>query len=116
MERERDIEGYMRLKLKQQGALFLKWVSPGNNGVPDRIAIFPSGEIWFVELKADGGALTKLQKHWGRVLLAHRCNTIIITGMEQAKAWLENHEKSTFKAWEEAEHAVQSAQLSTESD
>ena len=109
MERERDIEGYMRLKLKQQGALFLKWISPGNNG-------FPSGEIWFVELKADGGAPTKLQKHWGQVLLAHRCNTIIITGVEQAKAWLENHEKSTFKAWEEAEHAVHTAQLSTESD
>ena len=32
----------------------LKFVSPGQNGVPDRIVLVPYGRIYFVETKAPG--------------------------------------------------------------
>lgn len=31
---ERDIEKWMREKIEQLGGVFMKWVSPGNSGVP----------------------------------------------------------------------------------
>jgi len=46
----------------------LKFVSPGFNGVPDRIVLVPMGRIFFVETKAPGKNLRKLQK-WVRGLI-----------------------------------------------
>lgn len=41
----------------------LKFVSPGQNGVPDRIVLVPYGRIYFVETKAPGKKLRKLQEY-----------------------------------------------------
>ena len=45
----------------------LKFISPGLSGVPDRIVLLPGGRIYFVELKAPGREMRKLQrlKRWG---------------------------------------------------
>jgi len=59
--RERDIEAYLRDRVREAGGWAPKWTSPGNAGVPDRIVILPPGRIVFVELKAPGGRPTKLQ-------------------------------------------------------
>ncbi len=59
--RERDIERILVDEVRKAGGKAYKWVSPGNAGVPDRIVIFPGRAPVFVELKADGGSLTKLQ-------------------------------------------------------
>jgi hypothetical protein len=59
--RERDIEKYLREQAKAAGGKAYKWVSPGNNGVPDRIVLLPGGRIAFVELKAPGKKPTVLQ-------------------------------------------------------
>lgn len=58
---ERDIEKILMKEIKAAGGLAYKFVSPGNDGVPDRIVILPGGEVAFVELKTDKGRLTKLQ-------------------------------------------------------
>ena len=89
MERERDIEGYMRLKLKQQGALFLKWISPGNSGVPDRIAILPGGKVYFIELKKDGEAPRKLQVWQQNRLRRLGCDVRTVEGMDEARQFIE---------------------------
>lgn len=46
--RESDIEKYLCKKVKEQlhGRAF-KFVSPGFNGVPDRIVLVPLGRIYF---------------------------------------------------------------------
>ncbi len=54
MKSEKQIERYLVKKVKEKKGLCLKWTSPGNAGVPDRIVISPYGEIHFVELKAEG--------------------------------------------------------------
>ena len=59
---ERDIEKILVREVKRQGGKAYKWVSPGNDGVPDRIVIFPDRSPVFVELKADKGVLSALQK------------------------------------------------------
>jgi hypothetical protein len=56
-----------RVKNELHGRAF-KFVSPGQNGVPDRIILVPMGRIYFVETKAPGKKLRKLQE-WVRGLI-----------------------------------------------
>lgn len=59
--RERDIEAYLRDEIQKVGGRAYKFVSPGNNGVPDRMILLPGGRIVFVETKAPGKTPTALQ-------------------------------------------------------
>lgn len=58
---EKDIEKVLVSEVKKLGGKAYKWTSPGNDGVPDRIVIFPNRAPVFVELKAEKGSLTPLQ-------------------------------------------------------
>lgn len=58
--RESEIEKYLVDKVKDIGGLCMKWVSPGNSGVPDRIVIFDKG-VYFIELKRPGESPRALQ-------------------------------------------------------
>ena len=49
--REKNVESAFIDAVKGQGGLALKLVSPGFNGMPDRLVIFPGGIIAFVEVK-----------------------------------------------------------------
>lgn len=59
---EKEIEAYLRVRIKKLGGIAYKFTSPGNDGVPDRIVLLPKGVISFVELKAPGKKPSKLQK------------------------------------------------------
>ena len=59
--REKDIEKMLVDEVRNAGGRAYKFVSPGNDGVPDRIVIMPGGRLMFVELKTDTGRLSKLQ-------------------------------------------------------
>lgn len=59
--RESAVEKRLTEMLRQRGALCLKFSSPGNPGVPDRIVLLPGGRVVFVELKAEGGRVGVLQ-------------------------------------------------------
>ena len=58
---ERYIEKKFAEAVKKAGGLALKFVSPGFDGVPDRIVLLPEGHIAFVELKAPGKRMRPLQ-------------------------------------------------------
>ena len=88
---EKEIEMMMRKEIGQQEGKFLKLVSPGNDGVPDRIAIFPGGEIWFVELKTKDGHVKPIQTKWQNILSRLGCRARIIKGEDQAREWLDKH-------------------------
>lgn len=83
--RERDIERRLKKKLETLGCLVLKWVSPGSDGVPDRIIILPGGEIIFAELKAEGEDLRPLQAWWQSRLREQGCRAVTIHGMAEAE-------------------------------
>ena len=58
---EKIIERKLIKAAKNMGGLALKFISPGYDGVPDRIVLFPGGRIAFVEVKAPGKTLRPLQ-------------------------------------------------------
>ena len=66
--REKSIEADLKKAVKSMGGICAKWVSPGIDGVPDRIILFPGGRIGFVELKAPGKKMRPLQKKRKRQL------------------------------------------------
>jgi len=59
--RERDIELYLSRRVKALGGRAYKFISPGNDGVPDRLVCLPGGRVLFVELKSPGKKPTPLQ-------------------------------------------------------
>lgn len=59
--RERFIERKFVEAVKKKGGFAPKFVSPGLDGMPDRIVLFPIGKIAFVELKAAGEMMRPLQ-------------------------------------------------------
>lgn len=66
---ENDVELYLISQVKKHSGLCLKFVSPGNAGVPDRIVVWPDGRIVFVELKRDKHHQPRpLQLRWHRLL------------------------------------------------
>ena len=58
---ERDVEKRLVQMTRRKGGLALKFVSPGMDGVPDRLVLLPEGHMAFVELKAPGKVPRPLQ-------------------------------------------------------
>ena len=58
---EKTTEQKLVKAVKSKGGLAPKFVSPGFDGVPDRIVLLPRGRIAFVELKAKGRKMRPLQ-------------------------------------------------------
>lgn len=67
---ESKIEQALRRKVKSMGGICFKFISPGINGVPDRMVLLNNGKFAFVELKAPGGKLRPLQEKRKRQLEA----------------------------------------------
>lgn len=60
---EKVIEAHLVKLVKKVGGHAYKFTSPAQRGVPDRICVFASGRVVFVELKAPGKKPTDLQLH-----------------------------------------------------
>ena len=82
---ERDIEKRLTRLVKELGGLCYKFVSPGNDGVPDRIIITPKGTVWFAELKTETGRLSPRQRLQIDRLSGHGCNVVTVYGWEDAE-------------------------------
>ncbi len=59
--REKLIEQKLVKAVKMAGGLALKLVSPGFDGMPDRLILLTGGKIAFVEVKAHGMKARPLQ-------------------------------------------------------
>ena len=59
--REKVIERKLTLMVKKQGGICPKFVSPGFDGMPDRIVLLPGSHMAFVEVKAPGQKPRALQ-------------------------------------------------------
>jgi hypothetical protein len=67
-ESEKSVEEYLRDEVKKQGGKAYKFVSPGNNGVPDRIIFMPNGRMFLVELKATGEKPSGQQSYQHKIM------------------------------------------------
>lgn len=59
--KESDVERKLVEAVRNAGGLAPKFVSPGWDGVPDRIVLLPRGCMAFVELKCSGKRMRPLQ-------------------------------------------------------
>ena len=81
--REKQIERKLVDKARAAGGIAPKFVSPGFDGMPDRLLLFPGGRLAFVELKAPGKKLRPLQEKRARQLTALGFHVFCIDGKEQ---------------------------------
>ena len=63
IRREATLERSFCNWLRKAGCLVYKFVSPGNDGVPDRIVVTSGGRVIFVELKTERGELSDIQNY-----------------------------------------------------
>ena len=59
--KESELERILVEEVRKEGGKAYKWISPGNDGVPDRIVFFPGGEVYFIELKTESGRVSPQQ-------------------------------------------------------
>ena len=81
--REKIIEEKLVKAIRLMGGLAPKFVSPGFDGVPDRLILLPNGRIAFAELKAPGKQLRPLQKRRKRQLEALGFRVFVIDNTDQ---------------------------------
>ena len=89
-QREADIEAKLRDEMTRRDCLCYKFVSPGNDGVPDRIIITPDGEAIFIELKTERGRLSARQKAQIRRLRDHCMTVFVLYGAEDVDSFIKH--------------------------
>ena len=77
MAYEADLEAWCRERAVRAGGSLLKWVSPGNKGVPDRILLMPRC-VSFLEFKSPTGQLDPLQRVWQNRILGLDLNADVV--------------------------------------
>lgn len=76
---EKSLERRFRREAEAQGWICLKFESPGNAGVPDRIVIDRFGNVSFVELKRSRSARVMVrQRWWNEKLRARGCMAFFV--------------------------------------
>ena len=81
--REKNIENKLAAEVCKHGGLAPKFVSPGLDGVPDRLILLPGGKVAFAELKAPGKTLRPLQAVRKRQLEKLGFRVFVIDSTEQ---------------------------------
>ncbi len=86
---EKQIEQRLVKAVKEQGGIAPKWVSPGTDGMPDRLLLLPGGRAAFVEVKAPGRTLRPLQAYRKKQLEALGFAVFVLNDPKQVKEILD---------------------------
>ena len=89
MGREKTIEQALVHTVHLMGGLALKFVSPGFDGVPDRLVLLPDGKAAFVELKATGRKMRPLQVRRKQQLESLGFSVYCVSSAEQIRGVLD---------------------------
>ena len=84
--REREIEQCLVRKVKEKGGLCPKWISPGYDGVPDRL-------VFLVEVKALGKKPRPIQKARHRLLRRLGYQVFVLDDVQQIGGILDEIQK-----------------------
>ena len=93
--REKQIEHALVMAVKAAGGMCPKLVSPGTDGMPDRMILLPKGRIGFVEVKAPGKKPRPLQERRHKQLRELGFKVFILDGREQIPEILKEVEHGT---------------------
>ncbi len=81
--REKFIEQKLVKAVKESGGICPKLISPGTDGMPDRMILMPEGRIGFVEVKSQGKKPRQLQIKRIRQLRKLGFMVFVLDGTEQ---------------------------------
>ena len=81
--REKAIEHKLTLMVKKRGGIAPKFVSPGYDGMPDRIVLLPDCHFAFVEVKAPGEKPRPLQTSRHKLLRKLGFKVYVLDSQEQ---------------------------------
>ena len=87
---EKDIERWLGNQLKKLGCIYMKFVSPGNDGVPDRIVVLPGGSVIFIELKETTGKLMANQRVQISRLRKQGALVFVVTGKTDSELFVDD--------------------------
>ena len=86
---EKQIELRLVRMTSQMGGMALKFVSPGCDGVPDRLVLLSGCKVGFVELKAPGKKPRPLQVRRISQIRKLGFPVFVVDGMEQIEEVLQ---------------------------
>lgn len=81
--KEKYIEQQLAKEIKRRGGICPKFVSPGFDGMPDRLVLLPFGKVAFVEVKAPNKKPRPLQKARHRLLKKLGFKVYVLDDAEQ---------------------------------
>lgn len=87
--RERDVERALIRRVKAAGGEVRKLMWIGRRGAPDRLVKLPGKPVMFIELKAPGGRLSRLQEVEHRRLRAIGLDVMVIWKLEEIEGVFE---------------------------
>lgn len=91
--RESKIESTLRKRVEAAGGMCMKFKSPENNGVPDRLILIRGLSV-FVETKATGDQPRPLQRVVIRKMRKQGAYVAVVNDMKKIQpfmSWLEEH-------------------------
>lgn len=94
---EKLVERKLTKLVKQNGGLSLKFTSPGFDGVPDRLLLFPGGRAVFAEIKTTGKRPRPLQLHRHEMLRSMGFKVFVVDDIDQIDEIIEEKKMSTIK-------------------
>ena len=97
---EKQIERYLREKVKKIGGVAYKFTSPQRRSVPDRLCLFKNGDVVFVEVKAPGKKPTPNQSREIQRLIDLGFKALVIDTREKVDSLIEevsNDKKNSCK-------------------
>lgn len=80
---EKEIELQLVIAVKKMGGRAVKFISPGFDGMPDRLVLLPGGKCGFVEVKAPGKKMRALQRVRHEMLRAMGFKAYVLDSREQ---------------------------------
>lgn len=93
--REKQVEQKLVKAVKDRGGMCPKLISPGTDGMPDRLVLLPGAHIGFVEVKAPGKKPRPLQERRHKELRDFGFQVFVLDDPEQIPDILKEVEHGT---------------------
>lgn len=99
---ESKIEHELVMEVRNRGGMCPKFVSPGMDGMPDRLVLLRDGKAAFVEVKAPGKKPRKLQLRRDVQLRSRGYKVYVLNDPDKIPAILDEIEGG--RGWEDSSH------------